>query len=59
METVYPTAVASHIFKLGQTHGHGKIEYTLKSMGLPDPIQKAMDAYLRYGEDFKLEGSDF
>jgi len=59
METAFPTAVASHIFKLGQIHGHGKIEYTLKSMALPDPIQKSMDAYLRYGKDFKVEGSEF
>jgi Chs5-Arf1p-binding protein BUD7/BCH1 len=59
MEMVFPTAVANHIFKLGQVHGHAKIGFALKSMALPDPIQKAMDAYLRYGNVFKVEGSEF
>jgi hypothetical protein len=59
METAFPTAVANHIFKLGQLHGHGKIEYTLKSMALPDPIQKSMEAFLRYGKVFNVEGSEF
>lgn len=59
METAFPTAVANHIFKLGQLHGHGKIEYSLKSLSLPEPIQKGMDGYLRYGKLFKVEGSDF
>jgi hypothetical protein len=31
MESSYPTEVAHHIFKLGQTHGHAKISYTLMS----------------------------
>ena len=59
METAYPTAVANHIFRLGQMHGHAKVSYTLLSMGLPDPIQKAMEGYLRYGQVFKVEGYDF
>lgn len=55
----YPTAVAHHLYKLGQVHGHGKISYTLMSMGLPESIQKIMEGYLRYGRAFKLEGRDF
>lgn len=31
MESSYPTEVAHHIYKLGQTHGHAKISYTLMS----------------------------
>ncbi|KZS97343.1 chaps-domain-containing protein [Sistotremastrum niveocremeum HHB9708] len=59
METSYPTSVAHHIFKLGQIHGHAKISYTLLSMSLPEPIQKAMEGYLNYGKNFGVEGSDF
>lgn len=59
METSYPTSVAHHIFKLGQIHGHAKISYTLLSMSLPEPIQKAMEGYLGYGKGFGVEGSDF
>lgn len=55
----YPTAVAHHLYKLGQVHGHAKISYTLMSMGLPEQILKIMEGYLRYGRGFKLEGSDF
>jgi hypothetical protein len=40
-------------------HGHTKIAYTLRSMGLPDPILKIMEGYLAYGELFKVEGYDF
>jgi hypothetical protein len=36
MESSYPTEVAHHIFKLGQTHGHAKISYTLMSHVRPD-----------------------
>jgi len=59
METAYPTAVANHIYKLGQLHGHQKVSFSLLSMHLPEPIQKCMDAYLRYGKDFKVEGCEF
>ncbi|KAF8588198.1 chaps-domain-containing protein [Ramaria rubella] len=59
MEMSYPTAVAHHLYKLSQVHGHGKISYSLMSMGLPEPIQKIMEGYLHYGRGFKVEGSDF
>lgn len=55
----YPTLIARSFFKLGQIHGHAKISFTLLSMGLPEPILKIMDGYLRYGEVFKVEGYDF
>ncbi|KAG6853381.1 hypothetical protein C0991_004842 [Blastosporella zonata] len=58
-EMTFPTQIARAIFKLGQIHGHDKISFTLKSMGLPDPIFKIMDSYLQYGKAFKVEGSDF
>lgn len=47
------------MYKLGQIHGHAKISYTLMSMGLPEPVLKIMEGYLRYGHAFKVEGSDF
>ena len=55
----YPTLIARCFFKLGQIHGHAKISFTLLSMGLPDPILKIMDSYLKYGKTFKVEGYDF
>jgi hypothetical protein len=55
----YPTLIARCFFKLGQTHGHAKITFTLLSMGLPDPILKIMDSYLQYGKAFQVEGFDF
>ncbi|KII91307.1 hypothetical protein PLICRDRAFT_135393 [Plicaturopsis crispa FD-325 SS-3] len=58
-EMTYPTLIARCFFKLGQIHGHGKISFTLLSMGLPDPILKIMDSYLQYGKVFKVEGYDF
>ncbi|KAK6997367.1 Chs5p-Arf1p-binding proteins-domain-containing protein [Favolaschia claudopus] len=58
-EMTYPTQIAKCFFKLGQVHGHGKISYTLLSMGLPEPILKIMDSYLQYGKTFKVEGYDF
>ncbi|QRV96077.1 hypothetical protein RhiJN_24095 [Ceratobasidium sp. AG-Ba] len=59
MESTYPTAVAQHLFKLGQTHGHAKLSYTLMSMGLPDGVLAIMQGYLNYGRTFKPEGWDF
>jgi len=58
-EMTYPTTIARCFFKLGQTHGHEKISYTLISMGLPDDIRKTMESYLHYGKIFKVEGHDF
>jgi len=58
-EMTYPTLIARCFFKLGQIHGHAKISFTLLSMGLPDPILKIMDSYLKYGKTFKVEGYDF
>jgi hypothetical protein len=55
----YPTTIARCFFKLGQTHGHEKISYTLISMGLPDEIRKTIESYLNYGKVFKVEGHDF
>lgn len=55
----YPTHIGRSFFKLGQTHGHAKIKFTLLSMGLPDAIWKIMESYLEYGSTFKVEGSDF
>lgn len=55
----YPTQIARSFFKLGQLHGHAKISYTLMSMGLPEPILKIMESYLKYGNTFKTEGYDF
>lgn len=55
----YPTSIARQLFKLGQIHGHAKISYTLLSMGLPDPILRVMESYLKYGERFQVEGYDF
>ena len=59
METVYPSEVARQLFKLGQIHGHAKIQYSLLSMGLPDQVMKIMESYLLYGRTFKVEGWDF
>ncbi|KAJ9097794.1 hypothetical protein QFC19_006662 [Naganishia cerealis] len=59
MESSYPTDVAHHLFKLGQTHGHAKISYTLMSKSLPNGILDLMQGYLKYGADFKVEGYDF
>ncbi|KAG8726587.1 hypothetical protein FRC12_023255 [Ceratobasidium sp. 428] len=59
MESTYPTAVAQHLFKLGQTHGHAKLSYTLMSMGLPEGVLAIMQGYLNYGRTFKPEGWDF
>ncbi|KAG6332268.1 hypothetical protein ID866_6817 [Astraeus odoratus] len=58
-EMTYPTAVARCFFRLGQIHGHAKIQFTLLSMGLPEPILKIMDNYLQYGKTFRVEGYDF
>jgi len=58
-EMTYPTTIARCFFRLGQTHGHEKISYTLISMGLPDDIRKTMESYLHYGRTFKVEGHDF
>ncbi|EJD05520.1 chaps-domain-containing protein [Fomitiporia mediterranea MF3/22] len=58
-ESSYPTTIAHQLFKLGRIHGHGKISYTLLSMGLPDPIMKVMEGYLNYGQVFQVEGYDF
>ncbi|KAI0747025.1 chaps-domain-containing protein [Daedaleopsis nitida] len=58
-EMTYPTQIARCFFKLGQIHGHAKIQYTLLSMGLPEPVMKIMDGYLSYGQTFKVEGYDF
>lgn len=55
----FPTTIARAFFKLGQIHGHGKISFTLLSMGLPEQILKIMDSYLQYGKVFKVEGWDF
>jgi hypothetical protein len=44
MESSYPTDVAHHIFKLGLTHGHAKISYTLMSkVGLRLPLDYASE----------------
>ncbi|KAJ9107215.1 hypothetical protein QFC20_003750 [Naganishia adeliensis] len=59
MESSYPTEVAHHIYKLGQTHGHAKISYTLMSKNLPSGIMELMQGYLKYGAEFKVEGYDF
>ncbi|GHJ83853.1 hypothetical protein NliqN6_0255 [Naganishia liquefaciens] len=59
MESSYPTEVAHHIYKLGQTHGHAKISYTLMSKNLPTGIMDLMQGYLKYGAEFKVEGYDF
>ncbi|KAH6887837.1 chaps family protein [Coprinopsis sp. MPI-PUGE-AT-0042] len=58
-EMTYPTTIARSFFKLGQIHGFAKIQYTLISMGLPEPILKIMESYLQYGKVFKVEGFDF
>jgi hypothetical protein len=31
-EASYPSAIAHHLYQLGRTHGHAKIQYTLLSM---------------------------
>ncbi|RPD57000.1 chaps-domain-containing protein [Lentinus tigrinus ALCF2SS1-7] len=58
-EMTYPTQIARCFFKLGQIHGHAKIQYSLLSIGLPDPVMKIMDSYFVYGRTFKVEGYDF
>lgn len=55
----YPTGVAKHLFKLGQTHGFEKINNTLTSMGLAPTILAVVQGYLSYGKTFKVEGYDF
>jgi hypothetical protein len=55
----YPTQIAKCFFKLGQIHGHAKMQFTLLSMGLPDSVLRIMDGYLMYGKAFKVEGYDF
>ena len=55
----YPTAIAKHLFKLGQTHGFEKINNTLTSMGLAPAILSVVQGYLQYGRVFKVEGYDF
>lgn len=32
MESCYPSLVAHYLYKLGQVHGHSKIQYSLLSM---------------------------
>jgi len=58
-EMTFPTQIARSLFKLGQIHGHQKIQFTLLSLGLPEPILKIMDSYLQYAKTFKVEGYDF
>ncbi|KAL5521698.1 BUD7 [Sanghuangporus sanghuang] len=58
-ELAYPTSIAHQLFKLGRTHGHAKISYTLLSINLPDQILKVMESYLNYGQVFQVEGYDF
>ncbi|KAM5532164.1 hypothetical protein V8D89_014189 [Ganoderma adspersum] len=58
-EMTYPTQIARCFFKLGQIHGHAKIQWSLLSMGLPEPVMKIMESYLAYGRTFKVEGYDF
>ncbi|GJE93723.1 chaps-domain-containing protein [Phanerochaete sordida] len=58
-EMTYPTQIARCLFKLGQIHGHAKIEYTLLSMSLPETVLKIMQSFLHYGKVFKVEGYDF
>ncbi|KDQ10467.1 hypothetical protein BOTBODRAFT_36171 [Botryobasidium botryosum FD-172 SS1] len=58
-EASYPTAIAHHLYRIGQMHGHAKISYTLLSMGLPEGILNIMQGYLQYGKQFKVEGHDF
>ncbi|KJA26842.1 hypothetical protein HYPSUDRAFT_158589 [Hypholoma sublateritium FD-334 SS-4] len=58
-EMSYPTQIARAFFKLGQIHGHAKINFTLLSMGLPEPILKILNSYLQYGRTFGVEGCDF
>nr|VWO95775.1 Tubulin beta chain (Beta-tubulin) [Ganoderma boninense] len=58
-EMTYPTQIARCFFKLGQIHGHAKIQWSLLSMGLPEPVMKIMESYLVYGRTFKVEGYDF
>ncbi|EJF63882.1 chaps-domain-containing protein [Dichomitus squalens LYAD-421 SS1] len=58
-EMTYPTQIARSFFKLGQIHGHAKIQWSLLSMGLPEPVMKIMESYLVYGRTFKVEGYDF
>ena len=55
----FPTQIARCLFKLGQIHGHAKIQWSLLSMGLPEPVMKIMESYLAYGRTFKVEGYDF
>ncbi len=55
----YPTQIARCFFKLGQIHGHAKIQWSQLSMGLPEPVMKIMESYLAYGRTFKVEGYDF
>ncbi|EIW68211.1 hypothetical protein TREMEDRAFT_71943 [Tremella mesenterica DSM 1558] len=59
MEASYPSMVAHHLFKLGQIHGHAKIQYTLLSMNLPPGIFEIMTGYTKYGQVFGVEGSEF
>ena len=59
MRAQYPTQIARCFFKLGQIHGHAKIQWSLLSMGLPEPVLKIMESYLAYGRTFKVEGFDF
>jgi len=58
-EMTYPAQIARCLFKLGQIHGHAKIEYTLLSMSLPEAVLKIMQSFLHYGKLFKVEGYDF
>lgn len=59
MESSYPTLIAHYLFKLGQTHGHAKIQYTLLSKNLPAGIMEIMQGYLKYGQTFKVDGFQF
>ena len=74
-EAAYPSAVAHHLYQLGQIHGLAKIQYTLLSMAsrelslspcadlctqnLPDGIFEIMKGYVDYANAMHVEGYDF
>ncbi|ODN98284.1 ChAPs family protein [Cryptococcus wingfieldii CBS 7118] len=54
MDAAYPSLVAHYLYKLGLTHGHAKIQYSLLSMNLPVGIFEIMQPYMKYATVFNV-----